>query len=112
MGFLFNKLNKNKESILEETIYLIFVHSFLIKFLKYNNKIRSLFEYNEYSKYPTMLKYLMALDFCLKLFFYNIYEYLKNDDYKIKCRATIAQVDKRIMPFNIYCNLNYISLWH
>ena len=107
LGFLFNKLCKNKESILEEKIHLKFLHSFLIKFLKLNYKTNSLFEYNEYSKYPTMIKYLMDLDFCLKLFFCNIYEDLENDDYKIKCRAAIGEVDKRITIFNIYCHLSY-----
>jgi len=106
LGFLFNKLNINKESILEETIHLKFVHSFLIKYLKYYNKIRCLFEYKEYSKYPTMIKYLMDLDFCLKLFFCDIYEYSEND-FKIKCRAAIQEVDKRIMTFCIYSNLTY-----
>ena len=107
LGFLFNKLNINKESILEETIHLKFIHSFLIKFIKYNNKIRSLFEYNEYFKFPTMIKYLMDLDFCLKLFFCNMYDYLENDDYKMRCRSAVAEVDKRIMVFQIYCNMNY-----
>ena len=107
LGFLFNKLNINKESILEETIHLKFVHSFLIKFLKFNNKLRCLFEYNEYSKYPIMIKNLMDLDFCLKYFFCSIYEYLENQDYKMRCRTAVNEVDKRIMTFQIYCMLNY-----
>ena len=38
--FLYNKLKNNKESILEETNHLRFLHSFLIQFLKYDiNKV-------------------------------------------------------------------------
>ena len=54
-----------------------------------------------------MIKYLMDLDFCLKLFFCRIYNYLENQDYKIKCRSSVEEVDKRIMIFNTYCSLNY-----
>lgn len=49
----------------------------------------------------------MDLDFCLKLFFCRIYNYLENQDYKIKCRSSVEEVDKRIMIFNTYCSLNY-----
>ena len=95
--FLVNKLVKKKESILEETKHLKFIQSFLIKFLKFDSKIQTcLFQYDEYSKYPVMIKYLTDIDFCLKLFFCYIYKYFKNGDLDIKCRSAIEEVDKRI----------------
>lgn len=70
--FLTDKLLKEKVSILEEKNSLKFLHSFLVKFLKLWKNIVSEFEYDNYSKFPIMIKYLMDIDFCLKLFFCDI----------------------------------------
>lgn len=104
---LMEKLNKEELSILEETENLKFLHSFLIKFIKYFIKeILELIGYDEYSKFPILIKYLMDLDFCLKLFFCFIYEFFKTQSYKRICQGILSEVDKRINIFLTYCNIN------
>ena len=108
LNILTSKLLIEKVSLLEETIHLKFLHTFLIKFLKWVIKDIYKFEFDEYSKYPIMINCLMDLDFCIKLFFFRIYGYFKCIEYKIKCRAAIEEIDKRILVFNgIYLSKHY-----
>jgi len=100
---IFDKIKEEKISILEDTTNLKFLHSFLINFntlLLYHN-----FEFNDYLKFPVMIKYLMDLDFCLKLFFLQFYEIYNKIQYDT-CYRTLYEVDKRIPTFLVYCNLN------
>ena len=99
----FNKLMEEKTSILEDTINLKFLHLFLINFnsLLIYDKLK----FNEYLNFPLMIKYLMDLDFCLKLFLCKFYELYNKDDYETFYR-TLYEVDKRIPIFFVYCNLN------
>lgn len=92
-------LEKNT-SILGEVKDLKFLQIFLINYLKLFIKSIFKFEFDEYSKYPNMIYNLMDLDFCLKLFFFRVYELLNCKEYKIRCRGSIDQIDKRILVFN------------
>ena len=47
----------------------------------------------------------MDLDFCLKLFFFRVYELLHCKGFKIRCRGAIDYIDKRIL----ICNARYLS---
>jgi len=100
---LSNKLMEEKTSILEETTNLKMLHLFLINFnllLIYEK-----YEFNEYLNFPLMIKYLMDLDFCLKLFICQFYELYNKINFEI-CYRTLYEVDKRIPIFFVYCKLN------
>jgi len=104
---LMGKLNKEEISIMEETEDLQFLHYFLIKFIKiYIKEVLELFGYDEYSKFPILIKYLMDLDFCFKLFFFFIYTFFKTQSYKRICQGLLSEVDKRIIIFQTYCYIN------
>ena len=109
LNILVDKLNKEKVSILEETIHLKFLHIFLIKFLKRIIKLIYKFNFDEYSKYPRLIYNFMDLDFCLKLFFFRLYGGFKCSGYKTKCRGALDEVDNRIlvsncMYFSVHCD--------
>ena len=104
---LTSKLLQN-ESILGETIHLKFLHIFVIKFLKWINKI--IYKFDEYSKYPIMINNLMDLDFCIKLFFFRIYGYFKRLEYKTRSHGALDEIDKRILVFNcLYLSKYFIE---
>ena len=115
MEILDDKLNKEKVSILNETIQLRFLHIFLIKCCKFFSK--TIYEFEDFSKFPFMIKSLTDLDFCLKYFFFRIYGFYKDPLYKMRCRGSLEKLDKRIPIFYLYCSikhnkndaLNYIS---
>ena len=107
LGYLFNKLNKENVSILEEVIHLKFLHTFLIKFSVFFAKDIIEFEPDDFCKFPNLIKYFMDIDFCLKLFFCNIYEFAKNKQYKINQNEAVSEVDKRLGIFNNYILSNY-----
>ena len=96
------KLTKEKASIIEEIGHLKFLQSFLIKHAKYIRKIVFKFGYDEYRKYPLLIKYFMDIDFCLKLYFCDIYELFKCKQYKIKAITSIKEDDKRLDIFENY----------
>ena len=98
---IFDLILEKNASILGETKNLKFLHIFLINYLKLFIKIIFNFEFNEYSEYPNMIYYLMDLDFCLKLFFFRVYELLYCKEFKIRCRGAIDHIDKRILIFNV-----------
>ena len=107
LNYLMGKLINEKVSILEETIHLKFLHSFLIKFIKiYLKDILKLFGYDEYSKYPIIINYLMDIDFCLKLFFFYIYGSFEAKSYRRIYQEILSEVDKRIKIFETYTSLN------
>ena len=107
LSYLFNKLAEENASILEEVIHLKFLQSFLIKFAKFFQKEILEFDENNYCKFPILIKYFMDIDFCLKLFFCDIYEYNNCKQYKIKNNIAINEVDKRIGIFKNYILSNY-----
>lgn len=78
------------------------IHYFLIDFIKYQT------EFNEYSNYPILIRYLMDIDFSLKYFFDIIFELIKFEKYKKnKClyKIIVLNVDKRISYFKTYINM-------
>ena len=103
---LMNKLLQEKTSILEESIHLKCLHSFIIKNIKYFNSLIK-FTYKQYSKYPIMINYLMDIDFCIKFYFYNIYSNFKTTEFKTQCVASLMEVDKRYAIFKTYCLEKY-----
>ena len=103
LDIILTKLVKEKSSILEEINLLKFLQSFLIKFVKFWAKIFVEFEYDDYCKFPLLIKYLMDIDFCLKIFFCDIYKLFKSKQYQRKCSSSLNEVDKRIMTFQVYC---------
>ena len=64
-------MNKEKVSILDQVANLIFLHIFLIKFLKRLIIFIYKFDFDEYSKFPYLFNKFMDVDFCLKLFFFR-----------------------------------------
>ena len=112
LNILIDKLNKEKVSILEETIHLKFLHIFLIKFLKRIIKLLYEFSFDEYSKYPKLINNFMDLDFCLKLFLFRLYGGFKCSGYKTKCRGALDEIDKRILVSNcIYFSCHGDEKW-
>ena len=109
LDILMKKIMEEKKSILKESTHIRFVHIFLIKFLKLLIKAMLGFEFDEYAKFPTVVKYLMDIDFCFKLFFYRIYGWFKDPNYKMKCRGAIDEEDKRILNFISYTDQNIIK---
>jgi hypothetical protein len=107
LSYLFNKLNKENASILEEVIHLKFLHTFLIKFAIYFQKTILKFNPSDFCKFPALIKYFMDIDFCLKLFFCNIYELFKFKQYKINQNKAVSEVDKRLAIFQNYVLSNY-----
>ena len=108
LNILVNKLKEEKASILEETIHLKFLQIFVIKFLKRIIKLIYKFEFEEYSQYPIMIRNLMDIDFCLKLFFFRVYGGFDCIGYKTKCRGALDEIDKRILVFNcIYLSKHF-----
>ena len=94
------KLEKEKLSILDETIHLKYIQTFLIKFIKKISK--KLFDFDEFSKYPAMVKSFEDFDFCLKYFFFRMYGIYKFDIYSARCKGSLDNCDKRIPIFYIY----------
>ena len=109
LDILIIKIMEEKKSILKESIHLRFVHIFLIKFLKLLIKAMLEIEFDEYIKFPTVVKYLMDIDFCLKLFFYRIYGWFRDPNYKMFCRGAIDEEDKRILNFISYTDQNIVK---
>ena len=105
--YLVNKINKENASILEEVIHLKFLHTFLINFAKFFQKEILEFDSKDFCKFPLLIKYFMDIDFCLKLFFCDIYEMFKSKQYKIKHNTAVNEVDKRIGIFKNYILSNY-----
>ena len=84
LKILLEKLEKEKVSILDETIHLKFLQIFLIKYCKRLTKV--VYNFDEYSKYPVMIKSFEDIDFCLKYFFFRTYGWFKNNKiYNIRC---------------------------
>ena len=104
LNVLVNKIIEEKVSILEEIISLKSMQTFLIKSVKLWAKITVKFEYDNYCKFPLIIKNLMDIDFCLKLFFVYIYALFESKQYRIKCTSAVNEVDKRIDSFQIYCS--------
>ena len=98
--FLKEKLEKEKLSILDETIHLKYIQTFLIRFIKKFSK--KLFDFDEFSKYPSMVKSFEDFDFCLKYFFFRMYGIYKFDIYTARCKGSLDNCDKRIPIFYIY----------
>ena len=109
LDILIIKIMEEKKSILKESTHLRFVHIFLIKFLKLLTKAMLGIEFDEYSKFPTVVKYLMDIDFCFKLFFYRIYGWFRDPKYKMICRGAIDEEDKRILNFISYTDQNIVK---
>ena len=107
LGYLFNKLNKGNASILEEVVHLKFLHTFLIKFSVFFKKDIIEFDPDDFCKFPILIKYFMDIDFCLKLFFCDIYEFAKYKQYKTNQNEAVSEVDKRLGIFNNYILSNY-----
>ena len=105
LNYLFNKLNKENASILEEVIHLKFLQAFLIKFQKFF--LKEEFVLIDFCKFPLLIKYFMDIDFCLKLFFCNIFELFKSKQYKINQNNAVNEVDKRLGIFYNYILSNY-----
>ena len=104
---LFTKLIQGNVSILEENIHLKFLHSFLIKFAKLNaTTFMTEFKFENFNRFPSMVKYLMDIDFCLKYFFCNIYGYFKDKNLYISLTSSIMGIDKRIQNYDFYFCLN------
>ena len=107
LPFLFGKLTKHKESILEENVHLKFLHSFLIKFAKLNaTRFLKGLKFENFNRFPTMIKYLMDIDFCLKYFFCNIYTFYKDNSIYININSSVLGIDKRISNYDIFFCLN------
>ena len=82
------------------------LHYFLIDFIKFQT------EFNEYSRYPILIRYLMDIDFCLKYFFDIIFELIGFEKYKKNkwlFKISFLYVDKRISFFKTYINMNSIE---
>ena len=97
---LIKKLEEEKISILDETSHLKFIQTFLIKCIKKFSKM--IYNFDEFSKFPTMIKYLEDFDFCLKYFFFRMYGLYKDHFYRSRCRGTLDRCDKRIPIFYTY----------
>jgi len=97
---LIKKIEEEKISILDETSHLKFVQTFLIKCVKKFSKM--IYNFDEFSKFPTMIKYLEDLDFCLKYFFFRMYGIYKDHYYTSRCRGALDRCDKRIKIFYNY----------
>ena len=100
---LFIKLTEEKVSILDETVHLKFLQTFLIKYCKYYTKM--IYGFDDYSKFPSMIKCFEDLDFCLKYFFFRTYGWFKDPIYKMRCRGSLDEVDKRIAIFYTYSSI-------
>ncbi len=97
---LVQKLEMEKVSILDETVHLKFLQIFLLKYCKIFTKM--VYDFDEFSKYPIMIKYLEDIDFCLKYFFFRTYGRFKDPIYHMRCKGTLDDTDKRIVIFYIY----------
>lgn len=107
LSFLFGKLAEEKVSILEENVHLKFLHSFLKKFAKLNaTTFITECKFENFNRFPTMIKYLMDIDFCLKYFFCNIYGYFKDKSSFININSSVMGIDKRINNYSLYFSLN------
>ncbi len=86
---------------------LFILQIFLIKFCKIiTNKI---YNFDEFSKYPVMIKSLEDIDFCLKYFFFRIYGGFNDEIYKMRCKGSLDEIDKRIPIFYIYSSFKIES---
>ena len=104
---LTDKLMKEKISILEDITNLKILHIFLIKFIKlYLTSYK--FEYDSFSKFPLMIKYLMDLDFCLKFCFLILTTFL--DSKSVLCERITFDEDKRIDIFLLYGKMNLYKI--
>jgi len=102
-----DKLVKEEVFILEENTHLKFFHSFLIKFIKfYSTTLLSEFKFQNFNRFPTMIKYLMDIDFCLKYFSAYIYGHY-NMSLNIKINMSLREIDKRIITYEAYFGLNF-----
>ena len=106
LDYLMIKLNNEKVSILEEIIHLKFIQTFLIKHTKFIRKIAYKIDYDDYCKFPILIKYFMDIDFCLKVFSCDIFVSFKSKQYKIKFLTAVNEVDKRLGIFENYIKLN------
>ena len=99
------KLEKEKVSILDETIHLKYIQIFLIKYCKYFTK--KIYDFDEFSKFPVMIKSLQDMDFCFKYFFFRTYGLFKDPTYKMRVGGALDTIDKRINIFYKYSSLKY-----
>ena len=100
LNILEEKLEKEKVSILDETIHLKYIQIFLIKYCKFFTK--KVYDFDEFSKFPSMIKLLEDLDFCLKYFFFRTYGWFKDPTYKMRCAGSLDNIDRRIFSFYTY----------
>jgi hypothetical protein len=61
-----------------------------------------IYDFDDISKFPSMIKCLGDLDFCLKYFFFRTYGWFQDQLYKMRCRGALDEIDKRIPLFYIY----------
>ena len=102
-----DKLGKEEVFILEENAHLKFFHSFLIKFIKfYSITLLPEFKFQYFNRFPTMIKYLMDIDFCLKFFSAHIYEDY-SQSLNIKINSSLREIDNRIITYEVYSSLNF-----
>lgn len=102
VNILFDNLYFHKILDLNNNEHLKKVHYFLIDFIKIQT------EFNLYSRYPLIIKYLMDLDFCMKYFYgeiINLIDFSKFNYFKQQIKRSLP-VDKRISIFNEYINMN------
>jgi hypothetical protein len=100
LNFLYKKLTEEKVSILDETVHLKPLQIFLIKYIKYYTTM--IYDFDDISIFPSMIKCLGDLDFCLKYFFFRTYGWFQDQLYKMRCRGALDEIDKRIPLFYIY----------
>ena len=99
------KLEKEKVSILDEIIHLKYIQIFLIKYCKYFTK--QIFDFDEYSKFPVMIKSFQDMDFCFKYFFFRTYGLFQDPTYKMRVGGALDTIDRRIYIFYKYSSLKY-----
>ena len=113
LNILEEKIEKQKVSILDEIYELQFLQIFLIRYIKFLTKM--IYNFDEFSKYPIMIKSLQDLDFCLKYFFFRTYSLFKDPIYKMRCCGSLDNFDKRIYIFYTYSSFKHhtkIALKH
>jgi len=99
-------INKIMNLTVQDQESLKQIHYFLIDFIKYKT------EFNMFSRFPILIKYLMDIDFCLKYFLGLIFQLVEFDKYEnFKCLYDfiLLNVDKRIDIFNNYIHTNIIE---
>jgi hypothetical protein len=102
VNLLFDNLYFHKVLDLNSNENLKKVHYFLIDFIKIKT------EFNFFSRYPFIIKYLMDLDFCMKYFYgtvINLIDFSKFDHFKFQIKRSLP-IDKRLSIFSEYINMH------